>query len=94
MRKPLHRLLTVILAGVASTPSAGGALQQAPPERPCDIYAAAATPCVTAHSTVRLLSARNGGPLSQVKRADGRLLDVGVVAGGFGDAAADETPHP
>ena len=56
----------------------------------CDIYAAAGTPCVTAHSTVRSLSSRYGGPLYQVKRADGRLLDIGVIAGGFADAAAQD----
>jgi hypothetical protein len=64
--------------------------QQARPQGPCDIYAAAGTPCVTAHSTVRSLSSRYGGPLYQVKRADGRLLDIGVIAGGFADAAAQD----
>ena len=63
--------------------------QQARPQGPCDIYAAAGTPCVTAHSTVRSLSSRYRGPLYQVKRADGRLLDIGVT-GGFADAAAQD----
>ena len=36
------------------------------------------------------LSSRYGGPLYQVKRADGRLLDIGVIAGGFADAAAQD----
>jgi hypothetical protein len=83
-------LFTVALAGVASTLAALITAQQARPHGPCDIYAAAGTPCVTAHSTVRSLSSRYGGPLYQVKRADGRLLDIGVIASGFADAAAQD----
>jgi non-reducing end alpha-L-arabinofuranosidase len=92
--KPMPQLhqttWTVVLAAVAATLAAQGTAQQARPQGPCDIYAAAATPCVTAHSTVRSLSSRYGGPLYQVKRADGRLLDIGVVTGGFADAAAQD----
>ncbi len=90
MPKLHHALFTLALAGVASTLAAPGTAQQARPQGPCDIYAAAGTPCVTAHSTVRSLSSRYGGPLYQVKRADGRLLDIGVIAGGFADAAAQD----
>ena len=87
----LHRpLFTLALAGLASMFSAPGAAQQARPQGPCDIYEAAGTPCVTAHSTVRSLSSRYGGPLYQVKRADGRLLNIGVIAGGFANAAAQD----
>ena len=32
-------------------------------EGPCDIYAAAGTPCVAAHSTTRALFAAYNGPL-------------------------------
>jgi hypothetical protein len=85
-----HTLFALVLAGVASILAAPATAQQARPQGPCDIYAAAGTPCVTAHSTVRSLSSRYGGPLYQVRRADGRLLDVGVVAGGFADAAAQD----
>jgi hypothetical protein len=67
------------------------------PQGPCDIYAAAGTPCVTAHSTVRALLSSYNGPLYQVKRqSDGKLLDIGVVkstaagAGGYADAAAQD----
>ena len=35
---------------------------------PCDIYDAAGTPCVAAHSTVRALYATYNGPLYQVRR--------------------------
>ena len=87
----LHpRLFTLALAGAASTLTALLAGQQTRPQGPCDIYAAAGTACVTAHSTVRSLSSRYGGPLYQVKRADGRLLDIGVIGGGFANAAAQD----
>jgi non-reducing end alpha-L-arabinofuranosidase len=67
------------------------------PQGPCDIYAAANTPCVAAHSTTRALSAAYNGPLYQVMRqSDGKTLDIGVVqpsatdAGGYADAAAQD----
>ena len=66
-------------------------------EGPCDIYAAASTPCVAAHSTTRALYASYNGPLYQVMRqSDGKTLDIGVVqpsasdAGGYADAAAQD----
>ncbi|HEY3760776.1 MAG TPA: arabinofuranosidase catalytic domain-containing protein [Verrucomicrobiae bacterium] len=70
------------------------------PQGPCDIYAAAKTPCVAAHSTTRALYASYNGPLYQVMRqSDGKTLDIGVVqpitspvpdAGGYADAAAQD----
>jgi non-reducing end alpha-L-arabinofuranosidase len=49
---------------------------------PCDAYAAAGTPCVAAHSTVRALYAGYGGPLYRVRRAsDGASLDIGSTGG-------------
>jgi non-reducing end alpha-L-arabinofuranosidase len=67
------------------------------PQGPCDIYAAAGTPCVTAHSTTRALSASYNGPLYQVLRqSDGKTLDIGLVQpsasdpGGYADAAAQD----
>ena len=84
------RCRIVSLAVIAVILGALGSAQQAQPQGPCDIYAAAGTPCVTAHSTVRSLSSRYGGPLYQVKRADGQLLDIGVIAGGFAHAAAQD----
>ena len=90
MPNPHQTLFALGLAGAASALAALVTAQQARPQGPCDIYAAAGTPCVTAHSTVRSLSSRHGGPLYQVKRADGRLLDIGVIAGGFADAAAQD----
>ncbi len=65
---------------------------------PCDIDAAAHTPCVAAHSTTRALYASYNGPLYQLKRSsDSRTLDIGVVqptaseAGGYANAAAQDT---
>jgi hypothetical protein len=75
----------------------------APPSRPqgsCDLYAAAAAPCVAAHSTTRALYAHYNGPLYQVLRqSDSKTLDIGVVPpaaspapdpGGYADAAAQD----
>src|SRR5580765_7939260 len=66
------------------------------PQGPCDIYSAAHTPCVAAHSTTRALYASYDGPLYQVKRqSDDKTLDIGVVqpvaspvpdAGGYANA--------
>jgi non-reducing end alpha-L-arabinofuranosidase len=77
------------LGGVAVVP------QQAPgltarPSLPCDIYAAAGTPCVAAHSTIRALFAAYNGPLYQVKRAlDGKTLKIRTLRpGGYANAAA------
>jgi non-reducing end alpha-L-arabinofuranosidase len=70
------------------------------PQGPCDIYGAAGTACVAAHSTTRALFSSYSGPLYQVKReSDGVTLDIGVVrpaatpvpdAGGYADAAAQD----
>jgi len=58
---------------------------------PCDIYAAANTKCVAAHSTVRALYGSYDGPLYQVKRADGTTKDIGVLSpGGFADSATQD----
>src|SRR4051812_28328104 len=89
-RSVLAALLALAAAGVL-------AAQRGPapsaPQGPCDIYAAAGTPCVAAHSTTRALYAAYAGPLYQVTRhSDGASLDVGVVpaAGGYANAAAQD----
>ena len=57
-------------------------------EGPCDIYAAAGTPCVAAHAITRALYADYDGPLYRVNKTDA-VLDIGVVAtGGVADASA------
>jgi len=71
---------------------------KARPQGPCDIYGAAHTPCVAAHSTTRALYASYKGPLYQIKRqSDGKTLDIGIVspaasdAGGYADATAQDS---
>src|SRR5436309_10110111 len=70
-------------------------MAEAPPPRPqgpCDIYAAAGTPCVAAHSTTRALYASYNGPLYQVKRtSDAWPLDIGITPDGYANAAAQDT---
>ncbi|MFE9426439.1 arabinofuranosidase catalytic domain-containing protein [Kitasatospora sp. NPDC006697] len=57
---------------------------------PCDLYAAAGTPCIAAHATTRALFAAYNGPLYQVQRAsDHAYHDVGLLAaGGYADASS------
>jgi hypothetical protein len=67
---------------------------------PCDVLATAGNPCVAAHSTVRALYGSYSGPLYQVCRGTsapgpsscpgGMTRDVGLVAGGYADAAAQD----
>jgi len=70
------------------------------PQGPCDLYNAAGTPCVTAHSTTRALLSSYDGPLYQIQRqSDGRTIDIGIIkprdlpapdAGGYADGAAQD----
>ncbi len=60
---------------------------------PCDIYATGNTPCVAAHSTVRVLLGAYKGNLYQVRRAsDNTTKDIGILtSGGFADSAVQDT---
>ncbi len=90
----------LLLIGVALTVGSPVRAAQPRPQGPCDIYLAAGTPCVAAHSTTRALYASYDGPLYQVKRlSDGATLDIGVVlptdlpfsdAGGYAGSAAQD----
>ncbi|WP_369220767.1 arabinofuranosidase catalytic domain-containing protein [Streptomyces sp. R39] len=75
-----------LLLGFPAASQAAGSL-------PCDIYAAAGTPCVAAHSVTRALLSSYDGPLYQVTRvADGASADIGpLTQGGYADAAAQDT---
>jgi nitrite reductase/ring-hydroxylating ferredoxin subunit len=66
---------------------------QAAGSLPCDIYGAAGTPCVAAHSTVRALFSSYNGPLYQVTRAsDGAASDIGLLSqGGYANAQQQDT---
>jgi non-reducing end alpha-L-arabinofuranosidase len=60
-------------------------------QRPCDIYAAANTPCVAAHSTVRSLYARYTGALYQVQRAsDSATRNIGLLPDGYANAETQD----
>ena len=60
-------------------------------EGPCDIYAKGGTPCVTAHSTTRLLYSQYAGPLYQVVReSDGATRDIFAGPDGIADAASQD----
>jgi hypothetical protein len=78
-----------LVAGVV----AGAGTAQAATSLPCDIYAAAGTPCVAAHSTTRALYASYRGSLYQVKRSsDGHTTNIGVLStGGYANAAAQDS---
>ncbi|HVT08314.1 MAG TPA: arabinofuranosidase catalytic domain-containing protein, partial [Polyangia bacterium] len=71
--------------GATGSAGSGGTL-------PCDIYAAANTACVAAHSTVRALLGSYSGPLYKVKRAsDGMTKDIPVLSpGGLADTATQD----
>jgi hypothetical protein len=95
--------VAIVAASMSAAAAYAAPAHAAGPKRPagpCDLYNAAGTPCVTAHSTVRALLSSYDGPLYQVKRlSDDRVLDIGIVAprsvpaadpGGYADAAAQD----
>ncbi|MFJ9543382.1 arabinofuranosidase catalytic domain-containing protein [Streptomyces sp. NPDC101225] len=79
-------LVLAFLVGLPATAQAADSL-------PCDIYGAAGTPCVAAHSTTRALLSSYNGPLYQVTRAsDGGTADIGLLSqGGYADAGRQDT---
>jgi non-reducing end alpha-L-arabinofuranosidase len=93
----LALVIPVTLMVLVAMSRADRSAAPARPEGPCDIYAAAGTPCVTAHSTTRALFASYTGPLYQViRQSDGKTLDIGLAKpsegdqGGLADAAAQD----
>src|ERR1051325_5455178 len=105
MKKRIHLLIVLVFAlllpavtlMIAAQAGAGRNSSSRRPQGPCDVYAAAGTPCVAAHSSTRAMSASYNGPLYQVLRqSDGKTLDIGVVqpnaqdGGGYADAAAQD----
>jgi non-reducing end alpha-L-arabinofuranosidase len=76
-------------AGSTGTPSGGGSGLPSASVLPCEVLESAGIPCVSAHSTVRLVVRDYGGPLYQVEQPNGTTLDIGSV-GGYADAAAQE----
>ena len=76
-------------APVSPGTSSGGDLPANTAPLPCEVLQGAGLPCVSAHSTVRVIVPGYAGPLYQVERPDGATLDIGTV-GGYGDAAAQD----
>ncbi|WP_405775942.1 arabinofuranosidase catalytic domain-containing protein [Streptomyces sp. NBC_00859] len=97
--RPGPRYWRALMSAVAAVGLFLGALTalpgaaQAAGSLPCDIYGAANTPCVAAHSTVRALFSSYNGPLYQVTRAsDGATADIGLLSqGGYANAAQQDT---
>ena len=81
-------------------PSTGGATGSGgtttvPVTGPCDIYAAANTACVAAHSVVRALYGAYSGKLYQVRRTDNTTQDILTLsAGGIADTGPEDTFCP
>ncbi len=93
MRFPLRRFVALTLTAAGVTLMAVSSEAASPQSQgPCDIYEAAGTPCVAAHSTTRALYRTYKGPLYQVRRqTDGRTLDIGVISqGGYANSAAQD----
>ena len=83
MKRVLLALIPAVLAVCCTS--------QPRPEGPCDLYRAGGTPCVTAHSTTRLLDSQYDGPLYQVVRdSDGATLDVFAGSDGIADTAPQD----
>ncbi|MFI1069336.1 arabinofuranosidase catalytic domain-containing protein [Streptomyces puniciscabiei] len=84
----LLAVIGLVLGALLGTP----APTQAAGSLPCDIYGAAGTPCVAAHSTVRALFSSYDGPLYRVTRAsDGAGADIGLLSpGGYADAGQQD----
>src|SRR5580692_5956046 len=87
----LAATVTLALGGLLA--ASGATPSRAATQEPCDIYAAAGTPCVAAHSTTRALFAAYSGNLYQVRRSsDNTTLNIGTVsAGGVANAAAQDS---
>jgi non-reducing end alpha-L-arabinofuranosidase len=89
----------LLLTGAAAALAAGAlAASGAAPVKaagtgPCDIYAAAGTPCVAAHSTTRALFGAYNGPLYQVRRSsDNATTNISPLsAGGVANAATQDS---
>jgi hypothetical protein len=77
-------------AGGGGAAGGGGSTTSTGRTGPCDIYQAANTPCVSAHSTVRALYGSYTGPLYQVRKS-GSTKDIPVGADGYVDIATQDT---
>lgn len=79
-------VVAIVVTGLADAHSAQAT------NGPCDILAAASTPCVAAFSTTRALYASYTGSLYQVTRqSDSSTMNIGVLSDGYANAAAQDT---
>src|SRR5271168_881939 len=92
-RRALLILAAAAALVIAGLMGGGATPARAATEEPCDIYAAADTPCVAAHSTTRALYAAYDGPLYKVERAsDDTTTDIyPVSAGGVAKSATQDS---
>ena len=94
-----HARRGLLVFGAAAALAVGGlaagstAQSKAATQEPCDIYAAAGTPCVAAHSTTRALYAAYDGPLYQVRRSStNTTTDIyPLAAGGAANATTQNS---
>jgi len=89
---PVTLMMLIAMSGADRSPAPSR------PQGPCDIFSAAGTPCVAAHSTTRALYSSYNGPLYQViRQSDSKTLDIGLVRpsetdpGGYADATAQDS---
>jgi hypothetical protein len=81
------------VAGSAGSAGTGG--MTASVAGPCDIYAAASTPCVAAFSTTRALFGTYTGNLYRIKKADGSTKDIAPLSpGGVADSSVQDAFCP
>jgi hypothetical protein len=57
---------------------------------PCDVLGGAGLPCVSAHSSVRVLVRDYRGPLYRLQRVDGQVQEIGAVDG-YADVVTQDT---
>jgi hypothetical protein len=89
MKKTLRIILGLVLTGAISH---ARPVQAEAGTGPCDILAAAGTPCIAAHSLARRMLASYTGPLFQITRAsDGTTLDIGTLSSGAVNASSITT---
>ena len=86
MKKTLRIILGLMLAGAISY---ARPMQAQAGTGPCDILAAAGTPCIAAHSLARRMLAAYAGSLFQVTRAsDSTALNVGTLFHGHSERSS------
>jgi hypothetical protein len=90
-------ILPAVMMMLIAMKGAGREVASSRPAGPCDIFASAGNPCLTAHSSTRALYESYNGPLYQVMRqTDGKTFDIGVVQpvgndpGGYANAASQD----